>query len=67
MSIEVGIIMGSRSDWETMQHASETLNALGAHHDLRVRTFLHRLIDQTALDRVRNENVLHVGGGLAEQ
>ncbi len=24
MSIDVGIIMGSRSDWETMRHASET-------------------------------------------
>lgn len=36
MSIEVGIIMGSRSDWETMQHASETLNALGAHHEVRI-------------------------------
>ena len=29
MNIKVGIIMGSRSDWETMQHASETLDALG--------------------------------------
>ena len=28
--------MGSRSDWETMQHASETLNALGVHHEVRV-------------------------------
>jgi len=36
MSIRVGIIMGSRSDWETMQHTSETLNALGVHHEVRV-------------------------------
>ena len=36
MSIKVGIIMGSRSDWKTMQHASETLNALGVHHEVRV-------------------------------
>jgi 5-(carboxyamino)imidazole ribonucleotide mutase len=36
MSIEVGIIMGSRSDWETMQHAAETLAALGIHHETRV-------------------------------
>jgi len=36
MSIDVGIIMGSRSDWETMQHASETLHALGVHHEVRV-------------------------------
>jgi 5-(carboxyamino)imidazole ribonucleotide mutase len=25
----IGIIMGSRSDWETMRHAAETLEALG--------------------------------------
>jgi hypothetical protein len=31
MSIEVGIIMGSRSDWETMRHASETLDELKKH------------------------------------
>ena len=36
MSIDVGIIMGSRSDWETMQHAAETLAALGIHHETRV-------------------------------
>lgn len=32
----VGIIMGSRSDWETMRHASETLAALGVPHETRV-------------------------------
>ena len=36
MNIKVGIIMGSRSDWETMQHASETLEALGVAHETRV-------------------------------
>jgi 5-(carboxyamino)imidazole ribonucleotide mutase len=36
MSIKVGIIMGSRSDWETMRHASETLEALGVAHETRV-------------------------------
>ena len=25
----VGVVMGSRSDWETLRHASETLTALG--------------------------------------
>jgi 5-(carboxyamino)imidazole ribonucleotide mutase len=33
---EVGIIMGSRSDWETMRHAAETLDALGVAHETRV-------------------------------
>lgn len=33
---KVGIIMGSRSDWETMSGASETLDELGVAHEVRV-------------------------------
>ena len=32
----VGIVMGSRSDWETMQHAASKLEALGVPHEVRV-------------------------------
>jgi 5-(carboxyamino)imidazole ribonucleotide mutase len=32
----VGIIMGSQSDWETMRHTAETLDALGIEHETRV-------------------------------
>jgi 5-(carboxyamino)imidazole ribonucleotide mutase len=32
----VGIIMGSRSDWETLRHAAETLEQLGVPHEVRV-------------------------------
>ena len=32
----IGIIMGSRSDWETMRHAAETLTALGVPHETKV-------------------------------
>jgi 5-(carboxyamino)imidazole ribonucleotide mutase len=32
----VGIIMGSRSDWETMRHAAEALDRLGIAHERRV-------------------------------
>jgi 5-(carboxyamino)imidazole ribonucleotide mutase len=32
----VGIIMGSTSDWETMQHAAQTLEKLGVSHECRV-------------------------------
>lgn len=32
----VGIIMGSTSDWETMEHASQTLTDLGVAHETRV-------------------------------
>ncbi|MEO5565818.1 MAG: 5-(carboxyamino)imidazole ribonucleotide mutase [Luteimonas sp.] len=32
----VGIVMGSRSDWETMQHAAVRLEQLGIPHEVRV-------------------------------
>jgi 5-(carboxyamino)imidazole ribonucleotide mutase len=36
MSIDVGIIMGSRSDWATMSHAAEKLDELGVSYEVRV-------------------------------
>jgi 5-(carboxyamino)imidazole ribonucleotide mutase len=41
----VAVIMGSRSDWETMQHAADTLTVLGVPHDVRVMS-AHRTPDQ---------------------
>jgi 5-(carboxyamino)imidazole ribonucleotide mutase len=32
----VGVVMGSKSDWETMRHASELLTELGIAHESRV-------------------------------
>ncbi|MDC8011978.1 5-(carboxyamino)imidazole ribonucleotide mutase [Tahibacter soli] len=32
----VGVVMGSRSDWETMQHCADTLARLGVPHEVRV-------------------------------
>lgn len=32
----VGVIMGSRSDWETMRNAVDTLESLGVPHEVRV-------------------------------
>jgi 5-(carboxyamino)imidazole ribonucleotide mutase len=32
----VGVVMGSRSDWETMRHACECLDELGVPHEARV-------------------------------
>jgi 5-(carboxyamino)imidazole ribonucleotide mutase len=32
----VGIIMGSQSDWETMTHAAQTLDALGVPYEVRI-------------------------------
>ena len=41
----VGIIMGSRSDWETMRHAAETLDKLGVPLETRVVS-AHRTPDR---------------------
>ena len=45
MTALVGIIMGSTSDWETMRHASETLERLGIPHDCEVVS-AHRTPDK---------------------
>jgi len=33
---QIGVVMGSRSDWETLQHAAQTLDRLGIAHEVRV-------------------------------
>jgi 5-(carboxyamino)imidazole ribonucleotide mutase len=43
----VGIVMGSKSDWETMQHVANTLDKLGVGYEKRVLS-AHRTPDQTA-------------------
>ncbi|MBB2973486.1 5-(carboxyamino)imidazole ribonucleotide mutase [Mesorhizobium sp. RMAD-H1] len=44
-SAEVAIIMGSQSDWPTMRHAAETLDALGVAYDARIIS-AHRTPDR---------------------
>jgi 5-(carboxyamino)imidazole ribonucleotide mutase len=41
----VGVVMGSRSDWETMRHCVDTLTALGVPHEARVVS-AHRTPDE---------------------
>ena len=41
----VAIIMGSQSDWATLRHAAETLDALGIAHDDRIVS-AHRTPDR---------------------
>lgn len=41
----VGVIMGSRSDWDTMQHVAETLDALGVPYEATVVS-AHRTPDR---------------------
>ncbi len=43
----VGVIMGSQSDWSTMTHAAETLEALGIAHEVKVVS-AHRTPDRMA-------------------
>ena len=41
----VGVVMGSRSDWETMRHAAEMLASLGVEHEVEVVS-AHRTPDK---------------------
>ncbi|PRA53464.1 5-(carboxyamino)imidazole ribonucleotide mutase [Ochrobactrum sp. MYb68] len=45
VSADVAIIMGSQSDWETMRHAADTLEALGISFDARIVS-AHRTPDR---------------------
>jgi len=62
----VGIIMGSRSDWETMRHAAETLDTLGIAHEAKVvsahRT-PQRLYDYATSARDRGLRLIIAGAG----
>ena len=42
---DVGIIMGSQSDWATMRHAAETLDALGVAYETKIVS-AHRTPDR---------------------
>jgi 5-(carboxyamino)imidazole ribonucleotide mutase len=62
----VGVIMGSRSDWETMRHTAETLDGLGIPFEQRVVS-AHRtpdlLFDYAASAESRGLRVLIAGAG----
>jgi 5-(carboxyamino)imidazole ribonucleotide mutase len=62
----VGVVMGSRSDWETMQHAAQTLDELGVAHELRVVS-AHRtpdlLFQYAETARARGLQVIIAGAG----
>ncbi len=45
VNADVAIIMGSQSDWETMRHAADTLEALGISFDARIIS-AHRTPDR---------------------
>ena len=66
MSVWVGIIMGSSSDWETMRPASEILDSLNVPHEVRVVS-AHRtpdlLFEYAASARGRGLEAIIAGAG----
>jgi|ERR1700754_1380502 len=62
----VGIIMGSKSDWETMAHAAETLDALGTPFEVRVVS-AHRtpdlLFEYASTAEARGLEIIIAGAG----
>jgi 5-(carboxyamino)imidazole ribonucleotide mutase len=66
MSALVGIIMGSSSDWETMQGAADMLDSLGIPHEVRVVS-AHRtpdlLFEYAAGARARGLKAIIAGAG----
>lgn len=63
---KVGVIMGSKSDWETMRHAALTLEQLGIAHEVRVVS-AHRtpdlLFEYAASAKERGPEVIIAGAG----
>ncbi|BAJ81001.1 5-(carboxyamino)imidazole ribonucleotide mutase [Acidiphilium multivorum AIU301] len=66
MTPRIGIIMGSRSDWPTMRHAADTLEALGIPFEARVvsahRTPL-RMVEYAHAARGRGLAAIIAGAG----
>jgi len=66
MKAVVGVIMGSSSDWETMQAAADTLTRLGIEHEVRVIS-AHRtpdlLFEYAASARARGLKAIIAGAG----
>jgi 5-(carboxyamino)imidazole ribonucleotide mutase len=62
----VGVIMGSRSDWETLAHAADTLTSLGVPYEVRVVS-AHRtpdlLFEYAAAAEGRGLEVIIAGAG----
>ena len=67
MSGKIGVIMGSRSDWDTMQHSAQALDALDIDYEVRVIS-AHRTPDllfeyaATAYDRGLQVIIAGAGG-----
>ena len=65
----VAIIMGSKSDWKTMVHCSDTLKKFGIKHEVRVISAhrtpvrLHKFLDEAKKNKI--EVIIAGAGGAA--
>jgi 5-(carboxyamino)imidazole ribonucleotide mutase len=62
----IGVVMGSRSDWDTLQHAADMLDRLGVAHEVRVVS-AHRtpdlLFDYAGQAHARGLRAIIAGAG----
>ena len=66
MNPVVGIIMGSKSDWDTMRHAAETLEKFGVPHETKIVS-AHRtpqwMVEYASSAEARGIHVIIAGAG----
>src|SRR5579885_3903967 len=65
-AVRIGVVMGSRSDWETLKHAADMLERLGIAHEVRVVSAHRtpdRLFDYAAAARGRGLRAIIAGAG----
>jgi 5-(carboxyamino)imidazole ribonucleotide mutase len=64
--LDIGVVMGSRSDWDTLQHAAEILTQLDIGHEVRVVS-AHRtpdlLFDYAGKAQARGLRAIIAGAG----
>ncbi len=67
MNIQIGVVMGSNSDWDTMQHAVQILQQFGISHEAKVVS-AHRMPDdmfayaESAVERGLRAIIAGAGG-----
>ena len=65
-AVVIGIIMGSQSDWETMQHAAQALDRLGIAYETRIVSAHRtpdRLYEYARTAQARGLKVIIAGAG----
>jgi 5-(carboxyamino)imidazole ribonucleotide mutase len=67
--IRVGVIMGSISDWSTLEHASDTLTELGIEHETKIISAHRMPVEMAEYARTANDRgllcIIAAAGGAA--